>query len=496
MYKKDDGQITITEFRSPFGELDRENRWVKIAELIPWQEYENKYAERFCDANGAPAIKFRMAMGTLIIKQRTGHSDDEVLRNVVENPYMQYLIGLHEFTQTPPFSQSSITNFRKYITAEMINEINEALFNVVSKDTGSQECDDDKGGGGDDNAGTGPGGSDIESDPPDNCDAEVTRPANKGIMLLDATCAPANITYPTDVNLLNEAREKLEGIIDSLWPPGYNGKKPRTYRINARKAYLSFIKRRKPNVKTIRKAIKQQLGYVKRNLGHVDKMLQRFGDRWLSNRQREWLPTIRTLYSQQKQMYETKKHSVENRIVSIGQPHVRPIVRGKTTASVEFGAKVSINMIDGYAFVDKIGWDAYNEESLLIPAIERYKERHGHYPEAVLVDRIYRNRENRAFCKLHGIRISGPRLGRPPMETDCAVIKQERIDASGRNAIEGKFGEGKMSFGLDRIMARLKCNSETVIALSFFCMNINRKLRVLLRYFLCWYSFFYDWVFG
>jgi hypothetical protein len=116
MYKTDDGQITIAEFLSPFGKLDQNNRWVKIADMIPWSRYEKKYAKQFCDNNGAPAIKFRMAMGTLIIKQRTGHSDEETLQAIMENPYMQYLIGLHEFTTAAPFAMSSITNFRKYIT--------------------------------------------------------------------------------------------------------------------------------------------------------------------------------------------------------------------------------------------------------------------------------------------------------------------------------------------------------------------------------------------
>jgi IS5 family transposase len=302
-------------------------------------------------------------------------------------------------------------------------------------------------------------------------------------MMLDATCAPANITYPTDVNLLNEAREKLEEIIDTLHPHTGNKLKPRTYRREARRKYLQFIRNRNPQKKIIRKAIGQQLRYAARNLRHIDKQLQAASIDELSNNQQAWLETIRILYQQQQQMYDTRTHSVENRIVSISQPHVRPIVRGKKNADVEFGAKPTVSLIDGYAFIEKLAWEAYNEESTLIPAIEKYKERVGVYPEAVLADKIFRNRENRAYCKERDIRISGPRLGRPAKETQKAVIALERKDASARNAIEGKFGEGKTGYGLDRIMARLKETSETVIAMSFLCMNLNRKLRVLLRYF-------------
>ena len=468
MYKKDNGQISLAEFRSPFGKLDATNRWVKMAELIPWKKYEQKYAERFCDSNGAPAIRYRMAMGTLIIKQKTGHSDEEVLQDILENPYMQFLIGLHEFTMTPPFAASSITNFRKYITAEMIREVNDDLFRAKRKK------DDDSNGG---------SGKSEEEEKESHTQEAQPAPANKGKLLLDATCAPAYIKYPTDINLLNEAREKLEGMIDALHPQGYAQDKPRTYRLKARQAYLRFTKNRKPQKRAIRKATGQQLRYVRRDLKHVERMIDTFSADNLSNNQRRWLEAIRELFGQQQGMYQAKTHSVENRVVSIGQPHVRPIVRGKINAAVEFGAKVSVSLIDGYAFIDKLAWDAYNEESLLIPAVEEYKARYGYYPEAVLADKIFRNRENLTYCKNHGIRLSGPRLGRPPKETDKDVLRRQRQDSSQRNVIEGKFGEGKTGYGLDRIMARLKDSSETVIAMSFFCMNLARKLRDFLHFF-------------
>ena len=152
-------------------------------------------------------------------------------------------------------------------------------------------------------------------------------------------------------------------------------------------------------MKAIRKAIGKQLGYLRRNLNTIDSLFKLDGHGNLSNRQTRELETIRMLFDQQQQMYKTRTHRIEDRIVSISQPHVRPIVRGKAKAETEFGAKVAISMVDGYAFIDHLSWDAFNESSDLIQAVENYRERYGCYPEAVLADQIYRSRGNLFFCK-------------------------------------------------------------------------------------------------
>lgn len=206
----------------------------------------------------------------------------------------------------------------------------------------------------------------------------------------------------------------------------------------------------------------------------------------LSQRQRNRLETIRVIYVQQETKYRTRDNVIPDRIVSLHQLWVRPIVRGKAKASVEFGAKVSIHMINGYAFVDKTGWDAYAEETLLIPALLDYRRKYGYYHKAVIADRHYRNRKNLRFCKKWGIRLSGPRLGRPMKVTDPMMKTLERQDASERNAVEGKFGEGKTRYGLDRIMTRLKETSETTISMIFLCMNIKRRLRNFLFFLWVW----------
>lgn len=313
---------------------------------------------------------------------------------------------------------------------------------------------------------------------------------NQGTLTLDATCTPADLRYPTDLGLLNEAREKLDEIIDTLHKACGTERRPRTYREKARKDYLKVSKQRKPRKNQLRKAVKKQLQYVRRNLGIVDRMLQGVtsGAEPLGQRKQKLLETIRTLVDQQTAMYKTKTHSVADRIVNLYQPHVRPIVRGKAGAAVEFGAKVAISLENGFSRIEKLSWDPYNEAGTLQETVESYKRRNDCYPEAILADRIYRNRENLAYCKKNGIRLSGPKLGRPVSKSlmKKAEKRIERQDASERNSVEGKFGEGKRKYGLARIFAKLEETAECMIAMNFLVMNLERKLRVLFAQILFW----------
>ena len=457
MYRKKSPQMTIDDFFLPFGgKLDAYNRWVKYAAIIPWDDFEDEYARNFKE-EGPPAKPLRMALGALIIKEKCGYSDEETVQQIRENPYLQYFIGLKSFQTEPPFDPSLMTHFRKRLNFNIITSVNESI-----TERGKKSKDDHK-----------------DDDPPAGRTPSHELD-NKGKLILDATCAPADIEYPTDLNLLNQAREKLDAIIDTLHFP-FRGlkKRPRTYRHVARRKYLIVAKNKRPSAKILRKAIGQQLGYVARNLRAVERLLQTPGHGELTKRQVRLLETIKELYAQQRAMYENKKHSIPNRIVSLSQPWVRPIVRGKAKDKTEFGAKIAISLVNGYATIERLSWDNFNEGTDLIASVERYKERFGYYPEAVMADKLYRNRANLTYCKKLGIRLSGPPLGRPKASEKKSQIAQEKEDARIRNAVEGKFGEGKRCYGLARITARLKETSETVIAIQFLVMNLEHRLRVL-----------------
>ncbi|MCP4747021.1 MAG: IS5/IS1182 family transposase, partial [Desulfobacteraceae bacterium] len=168
--------------------------------------------------------------------------------------------------------------------------------------------------------------------------------SNKGQLLIDATCTPADITFPTDLKILNGAREKSERIIDILHQP-HRGKlkKPRTYRKQARKQFLSVAKSKKVSKSKMRKAMRKQLGYLGRNLKTINKLSKITPLLQLNKRMYKLLLVINEVYLQQKWMYEQRINRIDDRIVNIYQPHVRPIKRGKAGAGTEFGAKISVS---------------------------------------------------------------------------------------------------------------------------------------------------------
>ncbi|MGL1889839.1 MAG: transposase, partial [Reichenbachiella sp.] len=271
-------------------------------------------------------------------------------------------------------------------------------------------------------------------------------------------------------NLLNRSREITEKVIDFLHVVGE--KKVRTYRKNARKEYLKVAQNRRPSRKTIRKGIGKQLRFLKRNFAYIEKALDTYSMIPLCFSQLKQYWVIQTIYDQQLKMYTNHTHSVDDRIVSIHQPHVRPIVRGKTKAKVEFGAKLHVSLVNGFAFLDKISWDAYNEGTELEKYVEYYKSRFSYYPEKVLVDKIYCTRKNRKWLKEKGIKLAAKPLGRP-----SAKAVENHVSPGERNPIEGKFGQAKNAYGLNRIRARLKDTSQTWIASIILVLNLVNLAR-------------------
>ena len=470
-------QLTLAEFDWPFQvALDEENRWVKMSQLIPWDALSVGYDQNLNATQGRPAKNARLVIGAVIIKHKLCLSDEETVCQIQENPYLQYFVGLPGYQMAVPFVPSLLVEVRKRMGQNTFDTFHEAIIGQLDKIQSKQDDDKDP---------------DDPSPPSKVLKTEST--THQGKLILDATVVEQAIRYPTDLSLLNEARELSEQIIDRLYPKTPLTKKPRTYREKARSAYLAIAKQRRPGNKVFRKGIRQQCQYLHRNLGHIETLLCHWPEgtrlplpNWLLHRY--WV--IQHLYQQQWMMYQTKTRRCDNRIVSISQPYVRPIVRGKLNKPVEFGAKLSVSLTNtGLASVDHLRWDAFHEGHDLKSQVESYRKRLGHYPESVLADPLYGTRDNRKYLKEKGIRFAGKPLGRPKKETDAnrAELKQQkaqrREDYRQRIPIEGKFGQGKHGYRLNTIRSKRADTSVAWINSIFLVMN----LMVLLKFFFaCW----------
>jgi hypothetical protein len=459
MYRDTLKQMEFEDFKLPFGgRLKSNNRWVKLAKMIPWDEIEEIYTSSLAGTGmGAPAKSARVALGALIIKEHYGKSDEETVWEIQENPYLQYFLGYETYSDKKPFDPSMFTHFRLRFGLTGTQKVNDIIGCMIKADIGQTSQAKEE------------SGKEQDDDPPEN----------SGKLILDATCAPADITFPTDLKILNDARVKSEAIIDDLHAPlKGTEKKPRSWRKNARRDFLRAAKAKRLSEKKRRKAIRKQLGYLGRNLRSIKELSQKISLACLTRKRYKNLLVIHEVYRQQKIMFEGKLRRMDDRIVSIHQPHIRPIKRGKAGRETEFGAKLSVSLVDGVAFVDHLSWDNFNEGGDLPSQAAVYRKRFGCWPESIHADKVYRNRDNLKFCKERGIRLSGPPLGRPPGEPSAnkAIAREDERD---RIAIEGKFGQGKRRFNLGLIMSKGSATSACSIVMSFLVMNLMKWLKVI-----------------
>ena len=439
MYKSQDRQTKhLFEELFPFGgKLDAGNRWLKIAGLIPWESLEKKYAAYFSDL-GRPGTDGRLATGLFLLKHMSGKSDEEVVMELLENPYWQSFCGLESFATAETIEASTLSRLRKRLGPKYVREMEEATYQVL-----------------------------IEK--------KILKA--KG-MLADGTVIPENIKYPNDVGLLNDVRQwvvrQLKGIGEDV------GTKYRTYCRKARQVYLNFAKNKRKTKRQIKRAKRQMLQFVRRNLIQLEGVLQeasRKGSRHTLLMGKK-LVTAKKIFEQQWEMYKKGIHRVEDRIVSFHRPWVRPIKRGKSGRDVEFGAKAAMSHVDGFLFLDKIHHDNFSEAQTTVvqEQVESYEKRFGKNPPSFTGDKAYGSRENRELIEEEKkIRSSFVRLGKklPSRDKMTRWFKRKQKE---RNRIEGHFGNGKEHYGLDRMWYHGQEGSEIWTRGGILAMNLMTAL--------------------
>jgi len=446
MYRgKDRQSLPLFKELFPFGgQLDSDNRWLKIAQLIPWDDIETRYSKYFSD-KGRPGSDCRLVNGLLMLQHMTKFADGAIIVLVSENPYMQFFCGFDQFVTKATMNKnkksildsSTLSKARKRLGKKFFAELERETYEIL---------------------------------------VELKLIRGKG-MLLDATVFPEYIRYPTDTGLLNEAREWTVTQIKRL------GKKlgvmVRTCCRKARKEYLNFSKKKTKSRKMIRRTTKSLLQYLRRNVKQMRSLMDKA--EWqgvtIGKKVRDRFDVVCRVLDQQYEMYRRKVSRIEDRIVSLHRPWTRPIVRGKSgDKKVEFGPKASLSYVDGYMFLDHMSSDNFAESTRVDAQIEKYEQLFGHKPPYVTADKIYGNHENRKILKEHEIRDAFEPLGRKARKQNPADRWRKQKQRE-RNRIEGSLGHVKNHFSLDKIKYYIEDGPEIWTRLSLLGMNLQTALK-------------------
>ena len=473
-------QLTLDGFRSSLDGLDKKNRWVWLGDHLPWDEYEKVYAAKLRNqTSGADGKPARMVIGAMLVKHITRLSDSDTIDMIRENPYMQYLCGLSEFTDQPVFDSTLFVDLRKRISKDDLNKMTESLLKREQemKEAAHKQKEDEEGG----NHADTPAAS-MPQDGIGSAYTDSKGREHKGVLKIDATCADAEVRYPVDVDIIEDGCHKTDCFIRRISSKA-GIKCPTTNYVKARNAYTYLVKRKKKGGKLVKDTIGFLLNCLHKDLlTLMDLTAGENRERldYLRKDQRRVLDATMTMYFQQEQMHRTGEHRCADRIISIFQPHVRPIVRGKAAAGTEFGAKIGASIVEGYTFIDHHSWDAYNEGSDLQLHIDKYKERFGCLPATILADKIYMNKANRAVLKDLEIKNLSKPLGRPKKEPPSPERQAAMAKAVGeRNEIECSFGTGKRVYRADNIRAKLPDTAECWTGMCYFAKNVMKFFREL-----------------
>lgn len=443
MYKPKDRQtpLLFPELFPLGGSLNENNRWMKLSKLMPWKELDEVYSRYFSSSMGRPAKDSRLMIGLLVAKHIKRVSDEVVVEEFMESPYIQAFCGHEMFvTNEAVMDPSLLSKQRKRLGKEFFEKFEKEVLGVLMEN-------------------------------------KIIRPKDH---MLDATVIPANIEYPTDVKLVNRCREWLVKTIQVMRRAFKIKEKIRTYKRKARAVYVNFQRKRRRTKKLVRKVHKKMLQFTKRNIRQLMILLERYAKR-LTRKKQEFvlnrLGVVLEIYRQQWGMWKGKTHQVKDRIVSLHLPHIRPMVRGKDGKDAEFGPKALLSWVNGFCFLDHFSFDAYNEAEKAEKSLKKHEERFGEWPKVSIGDGIFGNRANRQKLKELGIKSAFKPLGRPPTVSKAqkAWMRGKQKLRNGR--MEGIIGHVKEHFGLDRINYRIDGGEEIWARMGLLGMNLSTALK-------------------
>ena len=438
-------QLPIFKELNPYsGQIDKNNRWIKLSRLVPWRELDEIYRRHFAEGKQSVIKSSRLILGLMLGQMLLEQGDRAIVEYFHENPYFQYFCGQDTFvvkTNKSIIHHSLLSKRRKRLGKGYVLQFEREVLEVLKQ---------------------------------------------KGLikgkkLILDATVFPANITYPNDVKLLNTVREylcqKILDVKNTYDPKG----RVRTFRRTARKLYLNFQKTKRKSKALIRKTRNKMIRYVRRNIQQLETVLshETMLKPWQKEQINAKLTVAKAVLEQQAHMATTRGRQVANRIVSFHWPDVRPMVRGKDGKAVEFGPKAHVALVDGYAFLDDAQYEPFHEGIQLENSLKRHDARFEKQPDIILADQLYANRKNRALLEDKGIDHAFKRMGRPPNESkeDKRLHRRQFKQKQGqRNHVEATFGHLKDRFNLDKVKWTVPGGETMQIQLGLIAFNLNTAL--------------------
>lgn len=372
----------------------------------------------------------------MILKAYTNFSDADLIEHLNGNIHYQLFCGVSIHPQSP------LTNYK------IVSDIRVEIANLLDIDAAQQVL------------------------------ADHWKPylENLHVCMMDATCYETNMRHPTDIKLMWECVHWLHTHIVDFCEE-LKIRRPRNKYKDVSNAYNSYSKKRKNNMKKTRKKsiarrMKHLLGKL---LGQMNSLLKEHEKRLnLTPGFRRRLSVIETIKEQQDQLFDGKK--VSNRVVSVDKPYIRPIVRGKETKSVEFGAKCNNIQIDGISFIEHISFNAFNEGIRLKQSVFKHQRLMKTRVRALAADAIYGTNENRRFCTRNNIHTSFVRKGKAAKDEKERKLLRKVLSCERATRLEGSFGTQKLHYSLLKIRARKQA---TELLWIFFGIHTANAVKMI-----------------
>lgn len=431
---KDTYDLSFTIFlQSDLGQIYQSIPWKQLAKSFETNTPKSRFGRK-------PIFSIEGGLALMFLKHYLNLSDKKLIERINTDWQLQYFCGVKITITHPVRDKDIVSRWRKYFGIHMdIDKLQDIL-------------------------------------------AAAWMPYLKQthVLMDDATCYESYIKYPTDVKLLFDCTEYLFATInmicDILGIPC-----PRTkYKFQERKQANYAKLKRKPKKRT-KKRIRELLYWTIRGLTILQDIFNQnptlHNDLVLCAPIYEKIKLIKVIYGQQYQKFTSGNPRIKNRIVSFFKPYLRPIIRGKETKRVEFGAKVHTSQVDGINFIEHLSFDAFHEGIRMWKSIIKHKARFGKCSQYG-ADQIYASNKNRKYASQRGIGTCFKRKGRASKDENQKRILRQELGRARATILEGSFGNEKNHYGLKKVKARSKY---TEIAWIFFGIHTANAVKIAKR---------------